>query len=51
MRINEKNAKLALLWAISENAKDPVITREAVEWAAALTVYITRWMLFEGQFH
>ena len=51
VRINEKIAKLALLWAISENAKDPVITREAVEWAAALTVYITKWMLFEGQFH
>lgn len=51
VRMNEKIAKLALLWAISENVEEPVITRDAVEWAVALTVYITRWMLFEGQFH
>ena len=51
VRMNEKIAKLALLWAISENAEDPQITRAAVEWATALTVYVTRWMLYEGQFH
>lgn len=51
VRMNEKIAKLALLWAISENAESPRITRAAVEWATALTVYVTRWMLFEGQFH
>ena len=51
VRMNEKIAKLALLWAISENPAKPVITPAAVEWAAALAVYITRWMLYEGQFH
>jgi hypothetical protein len=51
VRMNEKIAKLALLWAISENAENPQITRAAVEWATALTVYVTRWMLFESQFH
>ena len=51
VRMNEKIAKLALLWAISENADAPVITRAAVEWATAFTVYVTRWMLFESQFH
>lgn len=51
VRMNEKTAKLALLWAISENAESPVITKAAVEWAVLFTVYVTKWMLFEGQFH
>ena len=51
VRMNEKIAKLALLWAISENAETPVITKAAVEWAIRFTVYVTKWMLFEGQFH
>jgi len=28
-----------------------VITKAAVEWAVLFTVYVTKWMLFEGQFH
>lgn len=51
VRMNEKIAKLALLWAISENADKPEITKAAVEWAIRFTVYVTKWMLFEGQFH
>lgn len=51
VRMNEKIAKLALLWAISENADMPKITKAAVEWAIRFTVYVTKWMLFEGQFH
>ena len=51
VRMNEKIAKLALLWALSENPESPRITRAAVEWATAFTVHVTRWMLFEGQFH
>ena len=51
VRMNEKIAKLALLWALSENPENPRITRAAVEWATAFTVHVTRWMLFEGQFH
>ena len=50
-RMGEKIAKLALLWALSENPESPKITRAAVEWAAAFTVYVMRWMLFESQFH
>ena len=51
VRMNEKIAKLAILWALSENPANPIITRAAVEWATAFTVHVTRWMLFGGQFH
>ena len=51
VRAGEKVAKLALLWAVSENPEAPVITRAAVEWALLFAIYVTRWMLFESQFH
>ena len=51
VRMNEKIAKLAILWALSEDPANPIITRAAVEWATAFAAHVTRWMLFEGQFH
>ena len=51
VRAGEKVAKLALLWAVSENPEMSVITRAAVEWAILFTTYVTKWMLFESQFH
>ena len=51
VRMNEKIAKLALLYAISEDPRSPKISRAAVEWATKFVVHVTRWMLFEGQFH
>ena len=51
VRMDEKIAKLAMLYALSEDAESPVITKPAVEWALAFTTYVTKWMLFEGQFH
>ena len=50
-RMSEKVAKLAMLWAISENPNSPRITKAAVEWAIHFTAYVTKWMLFESQFH
>lgn len=51
VRVNEKIAKLALLYAISENPEKPVITGEAVEWASEYVAHVTKDMLYESQFH
>ena len=44
----EKAAKLALLYAISENADDPVITPAAVEWGWRVVEHLTNRMLYQA---
>ena len=51
VRVNEKVAKLALIYAISMDPEKPVVTREAVEWAISFVTHITKEMLYEAQFH
>ena len=50
-RIDEKVAKLALLYAISANPYSPRVSVEGVEWAAQFASYVVKWMLYEAQFH
>ena len=50
-RLYEKAMKLALLYAISENPANPVISAEGVYWAARFATHITQKMLFEAQFN
>ena len=50
-RIDEKISKLALIYALSENTREPRITQAAVEWAVAFSVHVMKWMLYEAQFH
>ena len=50
-RLYEKAKKLALLWAISENPTAPVMTPDAVRWAAAFATHVTKKMLYEAQFN
>ena len=50
-RLYEKAMKLALLYAISENPADPVISAEGVYWAARFATHITQKMLYEAQFN
>ena len=50
-RLYEKAKKLALLWAISENPNAPVMTPDAVRWAAAFATHVTKKMLYEAQFN
>ena len=45
-RANEKINKLAMIYAVSRNVYDPIINKEAVEWARDLVLYLTRKMLF-----
>ena len=45
-RAGEKVSKLSLLYAVSANPSDPVITEEAVHWAWALVEHATRRMLY-----
>ncbi|GEM_PF-229414 len=45
-RTHENAKKLALLYACSENHKDPVITLPAIEWAQAFAMHQTRRQLF-----
>lgn len=44
----EKTAKLALIYAISENPKDPLITKDALEWAWSVIEHLTRRMLYQA---
>lgn len=44
-RVSEQSRKLALLYAISQDAKNPEIGREAAEWAVAFVLHQTRRML------
>jgi hypothetical protein len=57
-RAAEKARRLALIYACSENALNPVITENAVKWATSLVDYTTRRMLYmasqyisESEFH
>jgi hypothetical protein len=57
-RASEKARRLALVYACSENALNPQITEQAVQWATELVDYTTRRMLFmasqyvsESDFH
>jgi hypothetical protein len=45
-RTVEKARKLALLWACSMNHVDPVVTVEAATWAAKVSEYLTRRMIY-----
>ena len=44
----EKAGKLALLYAISENADEPVITPAAVEWGWRVVEHLTNRMLYQA---
>jgi hypothetical protein len=45
-RVSENARKLALLYAISENHRDPEIGADAVRWASTLVMHQTRRMLY-----
>ena len=47
-RAAEKSSKLALLYAISENPRDPLISGSAVEWAWCIIEHLTRRMLYQA---
>ena len=40
-----------MIHAISANPSDPVVTGEAVAWAAKFVTHVTKTMLHEAQFH
>ena len=44
----EKTSRLALLYAISENAREPLITNSAVGWAWSLVEHLTKRMLYQA---
>ncbi len=50
-RAAEKAAKLALLYAISENPTNPLIGGKAVEWSAKIVSHLTRRMLFQSSMY
>ncbi len=50
-RVSEQTRKLALLYAISENHRDPVITKSAAEWAVRFVTHQVRRMLFMAGNH
>ena len=50
-RVSEQTRKLALLYAISENHRDPRIGLSAVQWASAFAMHQTRRMLFMAAGH
>ena len=50
-RLYEKAKKLAVLYAISENPDTPVMTPDAVRWATAFAMHVTKKMLYEAQFN
>lgn len=50
-RVNEQTRKLALLYAISANCRDPVINAEAARWAIDIVNHLTRRMLFMASSH
>ncbi len=50
-RVSEQMRKLALLYAISENHREPVITKSAAEWAARFVTHQVRRMLFMAGNH
>ena len=48
-RATEKVIKLAMLYAISSNVKDPVITEDGVAWAEEFVRFLTEQALFMAQ--
>jgi hypothetical protein len=50
-RVSEHVRKLALIYAVSENHKDPSIGPAAVEWARRFVTHQARRMLFMAQSH
>ncbi len=50
-RVSEHAFKLALLYAVSENHKNPEIGKAAAEWASLFVIYQTRRMLFMAKSH
>ena len=44
----EKTSRLALLYAISENVREPLITDSAVGWAWSLVEHLTKRMLYQA---
>lgn len=50
-RVSEQTRKLALLHAVSQNARAPEIGRDAVEWAVRFVMHQTRRMLFMANNH
>ena len=44
----EKTSRLALLYAISENPADPLITDTAVDWAWAVVSHLTRRLIYQA---
>ena len=47
-RAAEKAARLALLYAISENVNEPIISAAAVQWGWTLSDFATRKMLYNA---
>lgn len=47
-RTNEKARKLALIYACSESAESPLVTRQAAEWACDLSRYLTRKIIHDA---
>ncbi len=50
-RVSEHTRKLALLYAISENCREPKIGRDAARWAVQFVMHQTRRMLFMAHAH
>jgi hypothetical protein len=50
-RANEKARRLALIYACSENPRNPRITEEAVNWANSFVSHLTKRMLFQTRYH
>ena len=44
----EKTSKLALLYALSENPAEPIITDKAVEWGWRIVEHLTKRLLFQA---
>ena len=51
VRVPEKIAKCALLYAISKDYKNPIIDAAAVHWAESFVMQVTNSMLYESQYH
>jgi len=50
-RAAEKTMKLALLYAISVNPQDPIVTPEGVRWGWAVVEHLTRRMLYQSSLY
>ena len=48
-RVNEQSRRLALIYAVSENHLNPLISKSAADWASQLVMHQTKRMLFMAQ--